>query len=91
MTRPVAPRSLSAAAVLQRCGVRSSGVLGKTTARNAPYPGGDPERHGNARALRPGGLSIFGTDSSDPDGTCVRDYAHVEDLIGLAHACVPKR
>ena len=27
------------------------------------------------------GMSIFGTDYPTPDGTCVRDYVHVEDLI----------
>lgn len=27
------------------------------------------------------GLSIFGTDYPTPDGTCVRDYVHVEDLV----------
>jgi UDP-glucose 4-epimerase len=26
------------------------------------------------------GISIFGTDYETPDGTCVRDYIHVEDL-----------
>jgi len=26
------------------------------------------------------GLSIFGTDYDTPDGTCIRDYIHVEDL-----------
>ena len=26
------------------------------------------------------GISIFGTDYATPDGTCVRDYIHVEDL-----------
>jgi UDP-glucose 4-epimerase len=26
------------------------------------------------------GLSIFGTDYETPDGTCIRDYIHVEDL-----------
>jgi UDP-glucose 4-epimerase len=30
------------------------------------------------------GLSIFGTDYDTPDGTCVRDYIHVED-IARAH------
>lgn len=29
-------------------------------------------------------LTIFGTDYSTPDGTCVRDYVHIEDL-GTAH------
>lgn len=27
-------------------------------------------------------LSVFGTDYPTPDGTCVRDYIHVEDLAG---------
>jgi len=27
-------------------------------------------------------ITIFGTDYDTPDGTCVRDYVHVEDLIG---------
>src|SRR5436190_13327970 len=27
------------------------------------------------------GLTIFGTDYPTPDGTCIRDYIHVEDLI----------
>jgi UDP-glucose 4-epimerase len=31
------------------------------------------------------GLTVFGTDYDTPDGTCVRDYIHVSDLIG-AHA-----
>jgi UDP-glucose 4-epimerase len=26
------------------------------------------------------GISVFGTDYATPDGTCVRDYIHVEDL-----------
>lgn len=32
-------------------------------------------------------ISIFGTDHDTPDGTCVRDYIHVEDLVD-AHAVV---
>ncbi|MEJ2697192.1 MAG: UDP-glucose 4-epimerase GalE [Candidatus Sulfobium sp.] len=27
-------------------------------------------------------LDIFGTDYDTPDGTCIRDYIHVDDLIG---------
>lgn len=27
-------------------------------------------------------ISIFGDDYDTPDGTCIRDYVHVEDLIG---------
>jgi UDP-glucose 4-epimerase len=32
-------------------------------------------------------ITIFGTDYKTPDGTCVRDYVHVEDLVD-AHVCV---
>lgn len=32
-------------------------------------------------------ISIFGTDYPTPDGTCIRDYVHVEDLID-AHVTV---
>ncbi|WP_428386922.1 UDP-glucose 4-epimerase GalE [Mucisphaera sp.] len=32
-------------------------------------------------------MTIFGTDYDTPDGTCIRDYIHVEDLID-AHATV---
>ncbi len=32
-------------------------------------------------------VTIFGTDYPTPDGTCIRDYVHVEDLVG-AHAAV---
>jgi UDP-glucose-4-epimerase GalE len=45
----------------------------------------DPETHliplvlQAALGLRPA-LEIFGTDYPTPDGTCVRDYIHVEDL-----------
>ena len=28
-----------------------------------------------------GGLTIFGTDYDTPDGTCIRDYVHVCDLV----------
>jgi len=30
-------------------------------------------------------LDVFGTDYDTPDGTCIRDYIHVDDLIG-AHS-----
>ncbi len=33
---------------------------------------------------------VFGTDYPTPDGTCVRDYIHVEDLVG-AHEYVMQR
>ncbi len=35
-------------------------------------------------------VSIFGTDYPTDDGTCVRDYVHVEDLID-AHVCALER
>jgi UDP-glucose 4-epimerase len=35
------------------------------------------------------GVTIFGTDYATPDGTCIRDYVHVEDLID-AHVAVMK-
>ena len=34
-------------------------------------------------------ITIFGTDYPTPDGTCIRDYVHVEDLID-AHVTVMK-
>ena len=44
----------------------------------------DPETHLIPlvlRAIRDGGsIKVFGTDYDTPDGTCVRDYIHVEDL-----------
>ena len=27
-------------------------------------------------------MQIFGTDYDTPDGTCIRDYIHISDLIG---------
>jgi UDP-glucose-4-epimerase GalE len=35
-------------------------------------------------------IEVFGTDYPTPDGTCVRDYIHVEDL-GAAHALALER
>jgi UDP-glucose 4-epimerase len=44
----------------------------------------DPEEHLIPLALRAvrgqGSLTIFGDDYPTPDGTCVRDYVHVDDL-----------
>jgi len=52
----------------------------------------DPESHIIPAVLhaalgRRDGVSIFGTDYPTPDGTCVRDYIHVEDLAD-AHVTV---
>lgn len=45
----------------------------------------DPETHLiplvlQAASGRRGNVTVFGTDYPTPDGTCVRDYIHVEDL-----------
>ncbi|MFI5337659.1 MAG: UDP-glucose 4-epimerase GalE [Opitutales bacterium] len=52
----------------------------------------DPETHliplalGAAQGLRPV-LRVFGTDYPTPDGTCLRDYVHVDDL-SRAHIAI---
>jgi UDP-glucose-4-epimerase GalE len=50
----------------------------------------DPETHLIPRVLMAAtgeleNLTVFGTDYATPDGTCIRDYIHVEDLA-RAHA-----
>jgi UDP-glucose-4-epimerase GalE len=45
----------------------------------------DPETHLVPRLLRhaagePGPIEIYGDDHATPDGTCIRDYVHVDDL-----------
>ncbi len=58
-------------------GARSDGSLGEDHR---------PESHliplvlEAARGKRPA-LSLYGTDYPTPDGTCIRDYIHVEDLV----------
>ncbi len=57
-------------------GASSDGRLGESH---------DPETHLIPRTLRAAlgrepELTIYGTDYPTPDGTCVRDYVHVEDL-----------
>ena len=47
----------------------------------------DPETHLIPLAIdaalgRRGALTVFGADYPTPDGTCVRDYVHVCDLVG---------
>jgi len=58
-------------------GADRTGVLGEDH---------DPETHLIPVAIdaalgRREGMAIFGTDYPTPDGTCVRDYVHVEDLV----------
>jgi UDP-glucose 4-epimerase len=51
---------------------------------HALYEQHDPETHliplALAAALRSGTLDVFGNDYPTPDGTCIRDYIHVDDL-----------
>lgn len=58
-------------------GASSEGVLGETH---------EPETHLIPRVLavaagRNDSIQVFGTDYPTPDGTCIRDYIHVEDLV----------
>ncbi|HEY2933070.1 MAG TPA: UDP-glucose 4-epimerase GalE [Acidobacteriota bacterium] len=57
------------------CGASLDGKLGESH---------DPETHLIPLVLRASGdnfeLTVFGNDYETPDGTCVRDYVHVEDL-----------
>ncbi len=58
------------------CGASADGTLGEDH---------DPESHIIPLVLmvalgRRSDVSIFGTDYPTPDGTCIRDYIHVEDL-----------
>ncbi len=54
----------------------------------------DPETHliplciGAALGQRPP-LTVFGTDYPTPDGTCIRDYVHVNDLAAAHLAVLP--
>jgi UDP-glucose 4-epimerase len=58
------------------CGAADDGTLGEDH---------DPETHLIPLVLRVAlgqreSVSVFGTDYPTPDGTCIRDYVHVEDL-----------
>lgn len=59
------------------CGCDRSGLLGED---HTPESHLIPVILQAALGLRPE-VGIFGTDYPTPDGTCVRDYVHVEDLI----------
>lgn len=65
------------------CGSDRSGLLGED---HTPESHIIPVVIQAALGLRPE-VSLFGTDYPTPDGTCVRDYIHVEDLVD-AHAKV---
>ncbi|MDX2130956.1 MAG: UDP-glucose 4-epimerase GalE [Planctomycetota bacterium] len=59
------------------CGSDRSGLLGED---HTPETHLVPVVLQAALGLRPH-VGIFGTDYPTPDGTCVRDYVHVEDLV----------
>jgi UDP-glucose 4-epimerase len=66
----------------QTIALRYFNAAGATAAHGEDHR---PETHLIPLALRAargegGPLEIYGTDYSTPDGTCVRDYIHVEDL-----------
>src|SRR3954469_557455 len=81
-------KSLSFAAFryFNAAGASEDGVIGEDH---------DPETHliplaiGAAQGLRPA-LQVFGTDYPTPDGTCQRDYVHVDDLSRAHIAVFPK-
>ena len=57
-------------------GAHHSGTLGEAH---------EPETHLIPKILNPGNypsekLKVYGDDYDTPDGTCIRDYVHVEDL-----------
>jgi UDP-glucose 4-epimerase len=65
------------------CGLDRSGVLGED---HTPETHLIPVVIEAALGRRPH-VGVFGTDYPTPDGTCIRDYIHVEDLVD-AHAVV---
>lgn len=93
-TRPINPYGLSKLMIeqilewydraygLRYVALRYFNACGATRARGEDH---DPETHlipNIFRALDGGQqpLTVFGDDYDTPDGTCVRDYIHVEDL-----------
>jgi len=71
------PIALSILRYFNVAGADASGVLGEDH---------DPETHLIPIAIRAARgeiekVEVFGTDYETPDGTCVRDYVHVDDLI----------
>ena len=68
---------------LRHASLRYFNVAGATVAHGEDH---DPETHLIPLALfsvmgRRPGFALFGTDYPTPDGSCIRDYVHVEDLI----------
>ncbi|MCX5688715.1 MAG: UDP-glucose 4-epimerase GalE [Planctomycetota bacterium] len=68
------------------CGCDSSGLLGED---HTPESHLIPILMQVAMGQRPF-AELFGTDYPTPDGTCVRDYVHVEDLIAAHILAIDK-
>jgi UDP-glucose 4-epimerase len=70
-------------------GCADDGLLGED---HAPETHLIPSALQAALGLRPA-LQLFGTDYPTPDGTCIRDYVHVEDLaaahVAALHGLTP--
>jgi UDP-glucose 4-epimerase len=95
--RPINPYGTSKAFVETVLGDASAaGALRSVSLRYFNAAGADPEgrigeRHDPESHLIPlvlkaaagtrTSVSIYGTDYPTPDGTCIRDYVHVEDLV----------
>ncbi len=77
MQRRGAPFACCALRYFNAAGADGEGVLGEVH---------DPETHLIPAALRAaaglsGAVTIHGDDYPTPDGTCVRDFVHVEDIV----------
>ena len=68
---------LCGAPLFQRRRRRPEGPVGQSTPRrNAPHQGRLRDR-----ARQTHHMEVFGTDYQTPDGTCIRDYIQVSDLV----------
>lgn len=71
------------------CGAHASGLLGEAT---SPATNLMPILMQRSQSNAPE-VTVFGTDWPTPDGSCIRDYVHVEDVvlgIRLAMAYAPR-
>ncbi len=80
MVRDIAPQIGMSYAILRYFNVGGADASGTLCESH------NPETHLLPLALfaaagRGPGLQLFGTDFDTPDGTCVRDYVHVSDLV----------
>ena len=70
------PRAALCRAALLQCLRRAARARRGAPARVAP----DPARPGRG-AWKAGSINVNGTDYPTPDGTCIRDYIHIADLV----------